>query len=54
MITLGTSEQELPGSVVPRVPVGTPRHTPESASQVGIARSKKQGPDAPGLGPYAP
>jgi hypothetical protein len=54
MITPGTSEQEVPGSVVPGVPGGTPGHTPESASQAGIVRPKKQGPDAPNLGPYAP
>jgi hypothetical protein len=54
MITPETSEQEVPRSVVPGVPGGTPGHTPNSASQVGIARPKKQGPDAPGLGPYAP
>jgi hypothetical protein len=54
MITPGTSEQEVPGSVVPGVPGGTPGHTPKSASQAGIARPKKQGLDAPDLGPYAP
>jgi hypothetical protein len=55
MITPGTSEQEVPGSVVPGVPAGgTVGHTPESASQAGIMRPKKQGPDAPDLGPYAP
>jgi hypothetical protein len=45
MILPGTSEQEVPGSVVPGVPGGTSGHTPESASQVGIVRPKKQGPD---------
>jgi hypothetical protein len=54
MITLGTSEQEVPGSVVPGVPSGTPGHTPESALQAGIMRPKKQGPDAPNLGPCPP
>jgi hypothetical protein len=54
MIMPGTSEQEVPGSVVPGVPGGTPGHTPENASQAGIARPKKQAPDAPNLGPYAP
>jgi hypothetical protein len=54
MIMPGTSEQEVPGSVVPGVPGGTPGHPPESASQAGIARPKKQGTDAPDLGPYAP
>jgi hypothetical protein len=53
MITPGTSEQEVPESVVPGVPGGTLGHTPESASPAGIARPKKQGPDAPDLGPYA-
>jgi hypothetical protein len=32
MITPGTSEQKVPGSLVPGVPGGTPGHTPESAS----------------------
>jgi hypothetical protein len=50
MITLGTSEREVPGSVVPGVPGGTPEHTPESASQAGIMRPKKQGPDASNFG----
>jgi hypothetical protein len=54
MIMQGTSEQEVPRSVVPGVPSGTPGHTPESASQVGIARPKKQGPDAPNLGLMPP
>jgi hypothetical protein len=54
MITPGTSEQQVPGSVVPGVPGGTLGHTPKSASQAGITRPKKQGPDAPNLGPYAP
>jgi hypothetical protein len=54
MIMPGTSEQEVPGSVVPGVPGGTLGHTPETASQAGIVRPKKQGPDAPDLGPYAP
>jgi hypothetical protein len=53
MVMPGTSEQEVPGSVVPGVPGGTPGHTPESASQAGIVRPKKQGLDAPNLGPYA-
>jgi hypothetical protein len=50
----GTSEQEVPGSVVPGVPGGTPGHTPESASQAGTTRPKKQGPDGPDIGPDAP
>jgi hypothetical protein len=55
MITPGTSEQEVLGSVVPGVPGRTPGHPPpESASQAGITGPKKQGPDAPNLGPYAP
>jgi hypothetical protein len=54
MITPGTSKQEVPGRLVPGVPGGTSGHTPESALQAGIVRPKKQGPDAPDLGPYAP